>query len=102
MPTENPLQSIGLSKRTVEWQPGLFDGIGHSLVRMEIEDLKQSNSKMRKALFARDDHLQKEIETLNGVIGDLTEAYLELLRRLDDKNNYHSAMIDEGIRTCKV
>jgi len=86
---ENHQASTGQSKRILEWQPTLFDTFATNLIRQELEELKLSNAKMRKALFARDDFLNKEIEVLSNVVSDLAEAYLELLKRTECKAALH-------------
>lgn len=76
--------SIGQSRNTIEWQPTLFETPATMTIRMELEMLKQSNTKMRKALFAQDNYLMKELECLSGIVCDLAEAYMQIKSQLDD------------------
>ena len=77
----HPLNT-GSSKRIVEWQPTLFDTPAVANIRMEFEDFKQSTERSRRALFARDQLIRKEIETLQGVVCDLIDAYLEISKKI--------------------
>lgn len=81
MLTENRPQNIGHSKRILEWQPTLFDTPATVLMRQEFEELKASNDKLRRSMFATNDFLKKEIEVLSNVVSDLAEAYVELVNR---------------------
>ncbi len=79
---ENHQPNTGHSKRMLEWQPTLFDTPATMLMRQEFEELKASNDRMRRAMFATNDFLKKEIEVLSNVVSDLAEAYVELVNRI--------------------
>ncbi len=77
--------SSNVPKTILEWQPTLFETPATVLLRMDFEREKISHEKTRKALFARNDFLYKELETVCGVVSDLAEAYAELSNRLGVK-----------------
>lgn len=72
------------SRETFEWQPTLFETPATVLLRMDLEREKISHEKTRKALFARNDFLYKELQVVCEVVADLAEAYTELSRRIKD------------------
>jgi len=69
----------------LEYQPTLFDTQATMFMRVEIESLKTSNDKLRKAMFSQANGMKKDIDVLNGVVSDLVEAYVELQTRLQGK-----------------
>lgn len=48
----------------LEWQPDLFDSEQTGQLRQELAEVRASTDRVRKALFARNNELSREIQVL--------------------------------------
>lgn len=48
----------------LEWQPDLFDSEQTGQLRRELAEVKASSDRVRKALFARNNEISRDLEAL--------------------------------------